>query len=192
MRRRDWSQLIPGAQFTTMGSLAYKLALVAAGRFDGLVSLRASYDWDSSRRRPADRRGGRSDQRRRRCAADPQSADATPAASPPQVPLPSTARWSTACARSRVADARGRPKVDAGLHQVAGGSQALAGRVGIQLRWGSRCGADATARNEVATEGSTTGASRNIGSGSLLACVKQRCGTSTRSVVTEALSGGHG
>ena len=46
MRRRDWSQLIPGAQFTTMGSLAYKLALVAAGRFDGLVSLRASYDWD--------------------------------------------------------------------------------------------------------------------------------------------------
>ncbi len=35
-----------GAQFTTMGSLAYKLALVAAGRFDGLVSLRASHDWD--------------------------------------------------------------------------------------------------------------------------------------------------
>ncbi|MDF2780923.1 MAG: suhB [Geminicoccaceae bacterium] len=46
MRRRDWPQLIPGAQFTTMGSLAYKLALVAAGRFDGLVSLRASHDWD--------------------------------------------------------------------------------------------------------------------------------------------------
>ena len=29
-----------------MGSLAYKLALIASGRFDGLVSLRASHDWD--------------------------------------------------------------------------------------------------------------------------------------------------
>ena len=29
-----------------MGSLAYKLALVAAGRFDGLISRRASHDWD--------------------------------------------------------------------------------------------------------------------------------------------------
>ena len=46
MRRRDWPQLIPEAQFTPMGSLAYKLALVAAGRFDGLVSLRTSHDWD--------------------------------------------------------------------------------------------------------------------------------------------------
>jgi myo-inositol-1(or 4)-monophosphatase len=46
MKRRDWPKLIPEGQFTTMGSLAYKLALVAAGRFDGLVSLRASHDWD--------------------------------------------------------------------------------------------------------------------------------------------------
>jgi myo-inositol-1(or 4)-monophosphatase len=46
MRGRNWPQLIPEAEFTTMGSLAYKLALVAAGRFDGLVSLRASHDWD--------------------------------------------------------------------------------------------------------------------------------------------------
>ncbi len=46
MTRRDWPKLIPEAQFMTMGSLAYKLALVAAGRFDGLVSLRASHDWD--------------------------------------------------------------------------------------------------------------------------------------------------
>jgi myo-inositol-1(or 4)-monophosphatase len=46
MKRRDWPKLIPEVQFTTMGSLAYKLALVAAGRFDGLVSLRASHDWD--------------------------------------------------------------------------------------------------------------------------------------------------
>lgn len=44
--RREWPKLIPEAEFTPMGSLAYKLALVAAGRFDGLVSLRASHDWD--------------------------------------------------------------------------------------------------------------------------------------------------
>ncbi|MGH6900021.1 MAG: inositol monophosphatase family protein [Geminicoccaceae bacterium] len=46
MRRRRWPELIPEAVFTDLSSLAYKLALVAAGRFDGLVSLRASYDWD--------------------------------------------------------------------------------------------------------------------------------------------------
>ena len=46
IKQRDWPKLIPEAAFTTMGSLAYKLALVAAGRFDGLVSLRASHDWD--------------------------------------------------------------------------------------------------------------------------------------------------
>jgi myo-inositol-1(or 4)-monophosphatase len=46
MKRRDWPKLIPEAEFTAMGSLAYKLALVAAGRFDGLISLRLSHDWD--------------------------------------------------------------------------------------------------------------------------------------------------
>jgi myo-inositol-1(or 4)-monophosphatase len=46
MRRRRWPELIPEATFTDLSSLAYKLALVAAGRFDGLVSLRASHDWD--------------------------------------------------------------------------------------------------------------------------------------------------
>ena len=46
MRRRRWPELIPEAVFTDLSSLAYKLALVAAGRFDGLVSLRASHDWD--------------------------------------------------------------------------------------------------------------------------------------------------
>jgi myo-inositol-1(or 4)-monophosphatase len=46
MRRRHWPELIPEAAFTTSSSLAYKLALVAAGRFDGLVSRRASHDWD--------------------------------------------------------------------------------------------------------------------------------------------------
>jgi myo-inositol-1(or 4)-monophosphatase len=46
MKRRDWPRLIPEATFTTIGSLAYKLALIAGGRFDGLISLRASHDWD--------------------------------------------------------------------------------------------------------------------------------------------------
>jgi myo-inositol-1(or 4)-monophosphatase len=43
---RRWGELMPEAEFTAIGSLAYKLALIAAGRFDGLVSLRASHDWD--------------------------------------------------------------------------------------------------------------------------------------------------
>jgi myo-inositol-1(or 4)-monophosphatase len=46
MRRRRWPELMPEASFTDVSSLAYKLALVAAGRFDGLVTLRASHDWD--------------------------------------------------------------------------------------------------------------------------------------------------
>jgi myo-inositol-1(or 4)-monophosphatase len=46
MRRRRWAELLPEVTFTDLSSLAYKLALVAAGRFDGLVSLRASHDWD--------------------------------------------------------------------------------------------------------------------------------------------------
>jgi myo-inositol-1(or 4)-monophosphatase len=46
MHRRRWPRLIPEAHITAIGSLAYKLALVAAGRFDGLLSLRPSHDWD--------------------------------------------------------------------------------------------------------------------------------------------------
>lgn len=46
MRRRRWSELIQGPSFTSISSLAYKLALVAAGRYDGLVSLRPCHDWD--------------------------------------------------------------------------------------------------------------------------------------------------
>jgi myo-inositol-1(or 4)-monophosphatase len=46
MKSRDWRKLVPESEFTTMGSLAYKLALVAAGRFDGLISLRICHDWD--------------------------------------------------------------------------------------------------------------------------------------------------
>lgn len=46
MKRRRWPEVMPEADFTTIGSLAYKLALVAAGRFSGLVSLRSCHDWD--------------------------------------------------------------------------------------------------------------------------------------------------
>ncbi len=46
LRRRHWPELIPSALFTTVGSLAYKLALIAAGRHDGLVSRRWVHDWD--------------------------------------------------------------------------------------------------------------------------------------------------
>jgi myo-inositol-1(or 4)-monophosphatase len=46
MRRRHWPALMPEASFTDLSSLAYKLALVASGRFDGLISRRASHDWD--------------------------------------------------------------------------------------------------------------------------------------------------
>ncbi len=46
MRKRNWHRYMPEAGFKTIGSLAYKLALVAAGRYDGLISLRSSHDWD--------------------------------------------------------------------------------------------------------------------------------------------------
>jgi myo-inositol-1(or 4)-monophosphatase len=46
IRQRGWRDLLPEAEVRTMGSLAYKLALIAAGRFDGLVSLRRTHDWD--------------------------------------------------------------------------------------------------------------------------------------------------
>ena len=46
LRRRRWAELIRGPRFSPVSSLAYKLALVAAGRHDGLVSLRPCHDWD--------------------------------------------------------------------------------------------------------------------------------------------------
>ncbi|HET6469259.1 MAG TPA: inositol monophosphatase family protein, partial [Geminicoccaceae bacterium] len=45
-RRRDFARILPAARFTTIGSLAYKLALVAAGRFDAYLSWRRTHDWD--------------------------------------------------------------------------------------------------------------------------------------------------
>jgi len=46
MKKRAWPEILPEATFTMIGSLAYKLALVAAGRYDGLISLRSCHDWD--------------------------------------------------------------------------------------------------------------------------------------------------
>ncbi len=46
MKKRRWPEVMPDADFTIIGSLAFKLALVAAGRFSGLVSLRTCHDWD--------------------------------------------------------------------------------------------------------------------------------------------------
>jgi myo-inositol-1(or 4)-monophosphatase len=46
MKKRRWSEAFAEAEVRSIGSLAYKLALVAAGRADGLVSLRRTHDWD--------------------------------------------------------------------------------------------------------------------------------------------------
>jgi myo-inositol-1(or 4)-monophosphatase len=46
MKKRRWREQMPEASFKTIGSLAYKLALVAAGRYAGLVSRRSCSDWD--------------------------------------------------------------------------------------------------------------------------------------------------
>ena len=45
-RRRNFAALIPTAALSGLGSLAYKLALVAAGRYDGYLSWRRTHDWD--------------------------------------------------------------------------------------------------------------------------------------------------
>lgn len=45
-RRRGFEAMLPSVELVTIGSLAYKLALVACGRFDGYVSWRRSQDWD--------------------------------------------------------------------------------------------------------------------------------------------------
>jgi myo-inositol-1(or 4)-monophosphatase len=45
-RRRNFAALLPEARIVEIGSLAYKLVLVAAGRFDAYLSLRRAHDWD--------------------------------------------------------------------------------------------------------------------------------------------------
>jgi myo-inositol-1(or 4)-monophosphatase len=45
-RRRRFGELLPSVELMGIGSLAYKLALVAAGRYDGYLSWRRTHDWD--------------------------------------------------------------------------------------------------------------------------------------------------
>ncbi|MEO1020077.1 MAG: 3'(2'),5'-bisphosphate nucleotidase CysQ, partial [Pseudomonadota bacterium] len=44
--RRRFEEVLPSATITTIGSLAYKIVLVASGEFDGYLSWRRSHDWD--------------------------------------------------------------------------------------------------------------------------------------------------
>jgi len=46
LRRNLWVDLFPEAEVIALDAIAYKLAMVAAGRFDGVISLRAKSDWD--------------------------------------------------------------------------------------------------------------------------------------------------
>ena len=45
-KKRDFQAFFPTAAVSTIGSLAYKMALVACGRFDAYFSWRRSHDWD--------------------------------------------------------------------------------------------------------------------------------------------------
>lgn len=45
-QKRKFDQIVPAAKVSTIGSLAYKLVLVACARYDAYLSLRRSNDWD--------------------------------------------------------------------------------------------------------------------------------------------------
>jgi myo-inositol-1(or 4)-monophosphatase len=45
-RQRGFAAMLPSVDLTTIGSLAYKLALVAAARYDAYLSWRRTHDWD--------------------------------------------------------------------------------------------------------------------------------------------------
>lgn len=45
-KTRDFQAFFPDARVSSIGSLAYKIALVACGRFDAYFSWRRSHDWD--------------------------------------------------------------------------------------------------------------------------------------------------
>lgn len=44
--KHRWLESLPGADFHAINSIAYRLALVAAGRFDAAISLSPKSDWD--------------------------------------------------------------------------------------------------------------------------------------------------
>ncbi|MFP4327301.1 MAG: inositol monophosphatase family protein [Paracoccaceae bacterium] len=46
MESRNWRGAVPGFKRHHRPSLAYRLALVAEGRFDAMLTLRESWDWD--------------------------------------------------------------------------------------------------------------------------------------------------
>lgn len=46
LKKKLWAARFPETRIEPIGSIAYKLALVAAGRFDGLISLRPKHEWD--------------------------------------------------------------------------------------------------------------------------------------------------
>lgn len=45
-KRRHFADYMPGAELTTIGSLALKLCLVASSRYDGYLTWRRTHDWD--------------------------------------------------------------------------------------------------------------------------------------------------
>ena len=159
-----------------MSSLAYKLALVAAGRFDGLISLRASHDWDLAAAalligeaggrisgadgaplaaQPADA-APRRPRRRRDHRAAPGAGQRPPAR---RLRLAGGGAWSQR--RARVAARPGRPR------RTAAGDRA--GAVDVC------CFCCNSWQRKLQRQ--LAGGSRNIAVASLLACVKRRRGT---------------
>jgi myo-inositol-1(or 4)-monophosphatase len=46
LRRKLWRHLFPESEVEPVDAIAYKLGLLAAGRFDGVIALRPKSDWD--------------------------------------------------------------------------------------------------------------------------------------------------
>ncbi len=46
MREKAWAERFPDSSVHSVSSIAYKLALVAAGRFDALISVWPKHEWD--------------------------------------------------------------------------------------------------------------------------------------------------
>lgn len=46
LRRQLWAHLFPEAELVAVDAIAYKLALLAAGEFDGVIALRPKSEWD--------------------------------------------------------------------------------------------------------------------------------------------------
>ena len=44
--KHNWSRVAPGVEFAWRSSIAYRMALVAEGRFDATFGMRGASDWD--------------------------------------------------------------------------------------------------------------------------------------------------